>query len=243
MNFIYKSNESQQASRAHVIAYIKEKKRQNPAFRVIDIGGGLNPWANEVVDAYVDVHNPNNSKNVFVGDINESEVWESIAKDGGTFDFSICTHTLEDIRDPIFVLKEIQKVSKAGYISFPNKHTEFSNHQSHYWTGSCHHRWVYTIKTDAQGDKLFFMPIWPGAMYFNGEHQSPLVFLKRLFRLTNKDKNHGSRRLPWWNAQLKSDKNELGFIWQDKIAFEYVDYMSPTRSMVDDYRTLLADGL
>ena len=243
MNFLYKSNESKQKSRDYVLQYVRDKKKENPSFSVIDVGGGLNPWANEVVDAYMDVHNPNQSKNVFVGDINEPEVWESIIASQKRFDFSICTHTLEDIRDPIFVLKQIMKISKSGYISFPNKHTEFSNHQSHYWNGSCHHRWVFTVKTDEQGDKLFFMPIWPSAAYFNSCFLNPWVSLKQILCLTNKDKNHGSRKLPWWKASLKSDKNELGFIWNENIRFEYLDYMRPDKSITNDYRELLREGL
>ncbi|HWE39009.1 MAG TPA: methyltransferase domain-containing protein, partial [Isosphaeraceae bacterium] len=32
------------------------------------------------------------------------------------FDFSICSHTLEDVRDPLFVCAELIRVSKRGYI-------------------------------------------------------------------------------------------------------------------------------
>ncbi|MBY0384243.1 class I SAM-dependent methyltransferase [bacterium] len=232
-----------QKSRDYVIQYIKQKKQHNKQFRVIDIGGGVNPWAGEVVDAYIDICNPKNSKNVFIGDINETDVWDQILKSEQKFDFSICTHTLEDIRDPIFVLKQIMKISKSGYISFPSKHTEFSNHESHYWNGSCHHRWVFTVKSDAKGDFLFFMPLWPCVSYFNSYFVNPWLTLKRFLRLTNKDKFLGSRRLPWLNSSLASSQNELGFIWDEKIRFEYLDFAHPDKKFTDQYKFLLADGL
>jgi len=50
MSFIYKSNQSKQQSREHVLQYVRERKKADPSFKVIDIGGGLNPWANEVVE-------------------------------------------------------------------------------------------------------------------------------------------------------------------------------------------------
>ena len=36
------------------------------------------------------------------------------------FDFSICSHTLEDVRDPIVITSELARVSKAGYIEVPS---------------------------------------------------------------------------------------------------------------------------
>jgi SAM-dependent methyltransferase len=37
------------------------------------------------------------------------------------FDFSFCSHTLEDLRDPITVCRELVRVSKAGYIETPSR--------------------------------------------------------------------------------------------------------------------------
>lgn len=207
------------------------------------MGGGVNPWASDVVDAYLDLNNPKGLQNVYTGDMNQIEVWDKIASSSEKFDFSICSHTLEDIRDPVFVLQQIMRVSKSGYISFPSKHTEFSNHQSNFWNGSCHHRWVFSLKTDKHGDHLFFMPMWPGSAYFNQKYSNWWVQTKRILRLTNKDKNMGPRSLPWFDKNLSSDKNELAFIWERQIPFQYVDYTPSMSQMLSDYRSLLADGL
>ncbi len=37
------------------------------------------------------------------------------------FDFSFCSHVLEDVRDPLAVLREISRVSRAGYIETPSR--------------------------------------------------------------------------------------------------------------------------
>ena len=40
------------------------------------------------------------------------------------FDFSVCSHTLEDIRDPIVVAKELVRVSRSGYVEVPSRARE-----------------------------------------------------------------------------------------------------------------------
>lgn len=39
------------------------------------------------------------------------------------FDFVICSHTLEDIRDPIWVCQEMNRMGKRGYIETPPRLT------------------------------------------------------------------------------------------------------------------------
>lgn len=39
----------------------------------------------------------------------------------GHFDWSFCSHILEDVRDPIAVIKELRRVSRAGYIETPSR--------------------------------------------------------------------------------------------------------------------------
>jgi len=37
------------------------------------------------------------------------------------FDFSFCSHLLEDVRDPLVVLRELSRVCRAGYIETPSR--------------------------------------------------------------------------------------------------------------------------
>ncbi|MBU2540172.1 methyltransferase domain-containing protein [Patescibacteria group bacterium] len=129
---------------------------------VIDIGGGRYPWfrANYILDKRAF------DKRVGKTDIDEKvggeehfsrETW--VSRDfyelpwpfeDKFFDFSLCTDTLEDLRDPIAICKEIQRVSKAGYISTPTRAAEskigVSEHsKSNKLQGYFHHRWFVEI--------------------------------------------------------------------------------------------------
>jgi hypothetical protein len=67
------------------------------------------------------------------------------------FDFSFCSNTLEDIRDPIGACKELMRVSRAGYIEVPSRLRETFHPKGAFWwrrmlgrplrIGFGHHRW------------------------------------------------------------------------------------------------------
>jgi hypothetical protein len=57
-------------------------------------------------------------------------------------DFVICSHTLEDIRDPIWVCDEMTRIAKAGYIEVPSRLEEQSYGFQGPWAGWGHHRWL-----------------------------------------------------------------------------------------------------
>lgn len=62
------------------------------------------------------------------------------------FEYSICSHTLEDVRDPLFVCEELIRVSKAGYIEVPSRLAESSRGwESERQAGLSHHRWLIDI--------------------------------------------------------------------------------------------------
>lgn len=58
------------------------------------------------------------------------------------FDFAICSHTLEDVRDPVWVCSELQRVARAGYIETPSRLEEQSFGIQGPWTGWGHHHWL-----------------------------------------------------------------------------------------------------
>ncbi len=63
------------------------------------------------------------------------------------FDFSICSHTLEDIRDPLFVCSELIRVSKRGYIEVPSRVSETCRgSEADNLVGLSHHRWFVEIQ-------------------------------------------------------------------------------------------------
>lgn len=69
------------------------------------------------------------------------------------FDVAICSHTLEDVRDPIWVCQELQRVAKAGYVEVPSRLEEQCYGFQGPWTGWGHHHWL----VEQEGDGLMFL--------------------------------------------------------------------------------------
>jgi hypothetical protein len=69
----------------------------------------------------------------------------------GQFDFAICSHTLEDIRDPVWVCQELQRVARAGYIEVPSRLEEQAWGVQGNFVGWTHHRWLIDV-ADARID-------------------------------------------------------------------------------------------
>ena len=69
------------------------------------------------------------------------------------FDFAICAHVLEDVKDPLFVCSELQRVAKRGYIETPSRLVEQTvGVESRHYCGYHHHRWL----VDLEDGKLLF---------------------------------------------------------------------------------------
>jgi hypothetical protein len=63
----------------------------------------------------------------------------------GQFDFAVCGHTLEDVRDPIWVCSELIRVARRGYIEVPSRLEEHSYGFQGPWVGWGHHRWLIDV--------------------------------------------------------------------------------------------------
>jgi len=82
--------------------------------------------------------------------------------DDGFFDFAVCSHTLEDVRDPVWVCAELQRVARAGYIEVPSRLEEQSWNVQGPWVGWGHHHWL--IDVDRAGLSFVFKPHLLGAL-------------------------------------------------------------------------------
>lgn len=61
------------------------------------------------------------------------------------FDFAVCSHTLEDVRDPVWVTGELQRVAAAGYIEVPSLREELTYGIQGPWVGWGHHHWLVIV--------------------------------------------------------------------------------------------------
>jgi hypothetical protein len=60
-------------------------------------------------------------------------------------DFVICSQTLEDLRDPLWVCSEMIRVAKRGYLEVPSRIAESSRGIEPHQVGWSHHRWLVDI--------------------------------------------------------------------------------------------------
>lgn len=110
-------------------------------------------------------------------------------------DFVICSHTLEDIRDPVYLCSEICRVGKRGYIEVPSRLAELSfGVESRNYAGYVHHRWII----DIEENKITFL-IKPLFIHLRWKYHFPSSYGKRLAQ---------RERVQWlfWDYSFKSQE-------------------------------------
>ena len=107
-------------------------------------------------------------------DICDREPWP-FADD--QFDFVVCSHVLEDIRDPLWVCCGASRVAKAGYIEVPSRLEEQSRGVQGDWVGWGHHHWLIEL----EGDRFDFL-FKPHIIHSREEFWFPRVVLGRTDR-------------------------------------------------------------
>ena len=110
---------------------IEKKLNENKNWKVLDIGCGYtaNKFATTIADV-LDLQDFYKDKN-FVKIENKNLPFKDDA-----FDFVIASHVIEHIEDLTFFLKEIQRISKKGYIELPTRlgdNLVFENQKEHLW--------------------------------------------------------------------------------------------------------------
>lgn len=192
-----------------ILKELEIKKKNEPNFRIIDIGGAKEKHYLDkfkFIDYVVDINKANTiEKNIvnIIGNINEESTFSLIEKNVkkyGKFDYCICTHTLEDIRNPQLVLKNLSNISKSGLISFPSKYLELSRFEKPFlFRGFHHHRWIFTIKNN----KVVAIP------------KTNMIEHKIFNKIENK---------------YHDSIGELFIEWEQEIDFETLnnDYLGPT---------------
>jgi hypothetical protein len=89
------------------------------------------------------------------------------------FDFVYCRHVLEDLIYPFRVIKEMQRVAKAGYIETPSPMAELKKQidgGDPAWRGYHHHVWYVWVNEN----ELNFVKKYPISEYFSGVQEDNL---------------------------------------------------------------------
>lgn len=187
--------------------YISNMKLSNNDIKVVDVGGGINSWCkhtSHVIDIFV---NPGSKdefnathpdRTAFDLDITQEKNWDLVldyVRENGKFDFSICTHTLEDIFNPKLVCEMLPRISNEGFISVPSKYAEYLRFEKWYglqgYRGFFHHKWVYSIKDNV----------------FRGFEKGPYWEYINNYKI-NKPQGFFT---------------EIGFFWKENFDFQFYD--------------------
>lgn len=190
--------------------YTSSGERPQPKGKVIDIGGATSYYDGKL-DAIIDIGEPlAKSTHKFIGNIDEPEIWEKVlahVKKFGKWDYAICTHTLEDINNAPYAIKQIEQIAKAGIIIVPSKYRELSRFSGSF-RGFIHHRWIFDIRDNE-------ILALPKINYIEDEY-----FNKAETELPNKEELHitWENKIPLktWNSNEVTDES-LKQLYKDLI--------------------------
>lgn len=108
-------------------------------------------------------------------------------------DFAICSQTLEDLRDPLWVCSELVRVAKRGYIEVPSRIKESCRGwESPRIVGLSHHRWLI----EARDNHLSFL-MKSHMIHSHWRFSFPPSFLRT----------------------LPEEKMETSFFWDDSFTY------------------------
>jgi len=192
-----------------VVAYINAQRIRNIGYNVIDVGGSMNGWTYPYVNAIVDFNAPTDGGRIkhFSFNINYPDGWKTVeeyVRENGKFDFSICSHTLEDISNPKYVCDQLTKISKSGYVAVPTKYNELSRFiatpEGNLIRGNVHHRWIFSIRDNN----------------FIGFPKVPYIEVDSIFDGL---------------ADSTKERENLGFFWDNDLVLMIInnDYLGPTQ--------------
>ena len=111
----------------------------------------------------------------------------------GQFDFAVCSHTLEDVRDPVRVCEELRRVARAGYVEVPSRLEEQSPLADQPGIGWSHHRWLIDVDDDTSSLEFVFKH---GVVYSNPDTHFP----------------------PGFHATLGADERVATLWWEDDFS-------------------------
>jgi hypothetical protein len=118
-------------------------------YKTIDIGASAMYWsypeckyvADSVVISKDDV-------TFFNINLENRDTWKdllSYVEQHGKFDFSICSHTLEDIFNPLDLIQLLTTISNSGFVAIPSKYDEFLYLYGNSYRGNAHHKQFFDM--------------------------------------------------------------------------------------------------
>ena len=111
--------------------YINKLLKDNPSWNILDIGCGYN--AHEQATVVCDIQDLSN----FYKNKNFVKLTNNILPfKNKEFDFVVCSHVIEHVKDVTLFIKELERISSKGYIELPTileDNLVFENRNDHLW--------------------------------------------------------------------------------------------------------------
>jgi SAM-dependent methyltransferase len=152
-------------------------------------------------------------------DICDREPWPFADRQ---FDFVVCAQTLEDVRDPVWVCREMARVGRAGYVEVPSRLAEQAWWMQGPWAGWGHHHWLI----DRAGDGLEFV-FKPHVLHANRRAQLAARLVKRL---PPEERN----LCVWWEGDLPA---------RERVFLDGAEMDDHLERLVRDRRDLARSGV
>lgn len=178
--------------------------------KAIDVGASIYYWSYPECKFSADVFPIDKKDNThFVINLENPETYKDVldyVNKNGKFDFSICSHTLEDVFNPVDVINFLQKISKEGFIAIPSKYNEFTNLYNNPWMGNAHHKQIL----DVINDTIVIFPKYP--------------FIEKLEKSKELVKNNkGAELAIFWKDEIphRIFGNGVPFIGDDSLITNY----------------------
>jgi len=111
--------------------FIEETFSSNTDWNILDIGCGYN--ANKFANVICDIQD---LSNYYLNKKFIKLTEKKLPFNDKEFDFVVASHVMEHVEDVEFFIKELQRVSKQGYIELPTKLEDnlvFENKKDHLW--------------------------------------------------------------------------------------------------------------
>jgi hypothetical protein len=133
--------------RDFVKSYIQEK-----GYKTIDVGASAMYWSYPeckfVADSLVISKEGTTFFNI---NLENKNTWNELLEyvgENGKFDFSICSHTLEDVFNPLELINLLKSISVSGFVAIPSKYDEFSFLYQNTYRGNAHHKQFFDVVDD-----------------------------------------------------------------------------------------------
>lgn len=121
-------------------------------YKSIDVGASAMYWSYPECKIVADVVTiPKQDCMFFEINLEDKNSWIELLKYvelNGKFDFSICSHTLEDVFNPLDIIELLEKISVRGFIAIPSKYDEYSKLYNNPYRGNAHHKQFFDVKDD-----------------------------------------------------------------------------------------------